>query len=125
MFSNGVVFRKECHIINIINQSDRRKILTKSVIAIKRVTCEKEKANERNEIDEYKRIIICSNKQYRSYNSMNMTKRHSITYKFKISAIMIGIPLNEKMICIYFYYCAISNQYIIHPLQKIFLFVGA
>ena len=52
MFSNGVVFRKECHIINIINQSDRRKILTKSVIAIKRVTCEKEKANERNEIDE-------------------------------------------------------------------------
>ena len=64
MISNGVVFRKECHIINIINQSDRRKILTKSVIALKRVTCEKEKANERNEIDEYKRIIICSNKQY-------------------------------------------------------------
>ena len=47
-----VVFKTECRIINIINHSDGRKILTKSVIALKRVTCEKEKANERNEIDE-------------------------------------------------------------------------
>ena len=52
MISNGVVFKKECHIINIINQRDGRKILTISVIALKRVTCEKEKANERNEIEE-------------------------------------------------------------------------
>ena len=57
------MFKTECRIINIINHSDGRKILTKSVIALKRVTCEKEKAKERNEI-EAKHIIIYLNEHY-------------------------------------------------------------